>query len=312
MEAAPLVVALLAPMPADLVDRLKAAGHEVAGSDPADPGLWQRAQVAATRGSLPAGDEVFQRLPNLRLLCCWGSGYDGVDLAAAARRGIAVCNSPGGNAASVADLATGFIISLLRAIPVAESHLRAGHWQQAAKRLPAPRGLTGARLGIFGYGEVGRRLAVRAQALEMNVGCCSRRAPAEAGVQHFADLLSLAQWADVLAVCVRADGSTHHAVDGDVLAALGPEGHLVNVARGSVVDEAALCRALAAGQLAGYASDVFEQEPQVPQALREFPNAVLTPHIGGASASAQQAMSEILLANIEHFMATGAPRFPVV
>ena len=311
MNTEPPIVALLAPMHPALSAVLQAAGHLVVADAAADLALWQQAEVAVTRGSLATGDEIFSRLPRLRLLCCWGSGYDGIDLAAAVRRGIAVCNNPGGNAASVADLAIGFVISLLRGLPRAERHLREGHWQNPAVRLPAACGLTGARLGIFGYGEVGRRIAARAQALEMAVGCCSRRRTDAPGVKCFEDLVSLASWADVLVLSVRADDSTHHAVDATVLAALGPQGHLVNVARGSVVDEAALGEALRGGRLAGFASDVFEHEPEVPAAVLAFPNAVLTPHIGGATRHAQELTAEILLSNIEHFRATGQPRHPV-
>lgn len=299
-----LIVALLAPMPDTLVSALEAAGHRVAR----EPGaLWSRATVAVTRGSLPTGDGELARLPRLALLCCWGSGYDGVDLQAAARRGVTVCRAPGGNSASVADLALGFIIALLRRLPEAQAHVRSGDWRAAARRLPAARGLTGARIGVFGVGDVGQRILTLARAFEMELGCCSRRDPGQPGVQYFSELRALAQWCDVLVLAARADASTHHAVDAAVLQALGPQGCLVNVARGSVVDEAALCAALAQRQLAGYASDVFEHEPAIPPVLLAFPNAVLTPHIGGSTLHAQQMLVETLVANVHSFAATGQP-----
>ncbi|WP_345252328.1 NAD(P)-dependent oxidoreductase [Pigmentiphaga soli] len=304
-------VALLAPMPPLLTKRLQESGFRVINAFEAAPEALLEVRAAVTRGSLDTGHAVFSRFPRLGLLCCWGVGYDGVDLAAARERGIQVSNSPGINAASVADLAIGLMISIMRALPVAERYLRAGQWQDAGVRLPAARGLTGGRVGIFGYGQVGRRVAARARALDMTIGCYTRRPPADDDVQAFPDLVSLAQWADVLVVAASADASTFHAVDARVLQALGPEGYLVNVSRGSVVDEAALCRVLDARQLAGVGSDVFEQEPQVSDALLKFPNAVLTPHVGGSTQSAQAALVETVVSNVTRFFSEGRPLYPV-
>lgn len=306
VQAAPTVVALLAALPAGLTGSLQAAGHRVLQAA-ADDAALADAEIAVTRGSLPTDDTHFARMPRLRLLCCWGSGHDAVDLAAARQRGIVVCNNPGGNSASVADLALGFVIALLRAVPVAERHLRLGHWQDPGMRLAPTRGLADARLGLYGYGEVGRRIAHRARAFDMQIGVCTRRPPAEPDIQAFGDLAALAAWCDVLVLAVRADASTHHAVDAAVLGAMRPDACLVNVARGSVIDEAALDAALRQGRIAGYASDVFEHEPQVPAAALQFPNAVLTPHIGGATDQAQRASIAMVLANIERFLATGEP-----
>ena len=292
------VVALLAPFPAALAQRLSQHGFQVVSAG--DP-LAAQAQAAVTRGSLPTGDAEFERLPRLRLLCLWGAGRDGVDEAAAERRGIAIAGSPGANAASVADLAIGFVIALLRRLPEAERHLRVGGWSDAAARLPAARGVTGARIGIYGFGEVGRRVAVRAQALEMEVGAFSRRPPAAPRVLAFASLLELARWTDVLVVAAPGGPQTFHSVDAAVLGALGPQSCLVNVSRGSVVDEAALCQVLRAGHLGGFAADVFDQEPHVPAEMLAFPNAVLTPHVGGASESAQAAQREAVLENLRRF-----------
>lgn len=300
------VVALLAPLPAILRAELEAAGYVVVdATGAAEPGLLSVAQVAVTRGSSTTNAETFSSLPRLRLLCCWGAGYDGIDLHAACELGIEVANSPGANAAAVADLAIGHLISLLRGVPAAQRHLREGRWTNAAMRLPPAPGVTGARLGIFGYGEVGRRVAARAQALEMVVGCFSRRAPDAPGVRLFPTLLSLAEWADALVVAVSANAATFHAVDEEILDALGPQGHLVNMARGSIVDEAALCCVLENGRIAGFATDVFENEPQVPTAMLNFQNAVLTPHVGGATLQGQVAMAAAVLANLAHYQATG-------
>nr|WP_236589570.1 NAD(P)-dependent oxidoreductase [Ramlibacter aurantiacus] len=299
---------MLAPLSPQLPELLRAAGYEVI--EPGQAGA-ERAEAAVTRGSLACGELQFAAMPRLRLLCCWGAGRDAIDLHAAARHGVAVAHAPGANASSVADLAIGFLIALRRQLPLADRHVRSGQWQDPTRRLPASPGLTGARLGLFGFGEVGRRVALRAQALEMEVGACSRRAPAMAGVQPFRDLLSLARWAEVLVLAAPVTADTRHAVDEAVIQALGPDGMLVNVARGALVDEAALCRALSGGRLAGFASDVFEHEPAVPQALRDFPNALLSPHIGGATRAAEIAQERTVLANLQAFFETGTPRHPV-
>lgn len=302
------VVTLLAPLSPTLPASLRAAGYRVA--EPGGPGQAQ-AEAALTRGSLAFGEAQLAALPQLRLLCCWGAGHDAIDRAALARRGVALAHAPGANAASVADLAIGFVIALRRQLTLADRHVRSGAWQDPAIRLPASPGLTGARLGIFGFGEVGRRVALRAQALEMQVGAFSRTPPAMPGVQAFASLQALAQWAEVLVLAAAATPENHHAVDAGVLQALGPEGMLVNVARGALVDEDALGRALAQGRLAGFASDVFEHEPAVPQALRDFPNALLTPHVGGATRASEAVQERIALANLDAFFRTGAPVHPV-
>lgn len=290
-----------------LTPLLREAGHTVLdAADPATPAdALMHVEAAITRGSVRIDHSVFERLPALRLLCCWGAGYEAVDLEAAARRGIQVANSPGANAASVADLAIGFLIALMRNLSAAEAHLRGGGWRDAARRLPPAPGLTGMRLGIFGFGEVGRRVAVRAQAFEMEVGCFTRTRRGMSGIRHFEDLPTLAGWADALVVAVNASDATFHAVDQHVLRALGPDGFLVNVARGNVVDEQALCRALDAGQLAGFGADVFEREPQVPEAMLRFPNAVLTPHVAGATRQAQVAMVAAVCANLDSFFRAG-------
>lgn len=309
MSGAQRSVALLAALPGSLTSLLLAHGYGVTAGLTTDAA---HAVAAVTRGSLPMGAAEFDRLPNLRLLCCWGSGHDGIDLEAARRRGVVVANSPGANASGVADLAIGFVIALLRRLPEADRYARTGDWKHAASRFPAAPGLTGARLGLYGFGEVGRRVAVRAQALEMTVGAFSLTPPAMPSVHHFETLGTLAQWADVLVVTVSGNATTFHTVNADVLERLGPDGCLVNVSRGSVVDEAALCRALNERRLAGFASDVFEREPEIPVAALAHPNALLSPHIGGATESAQAAQRQAVLANLDAFFSAGAPLHAVM
>jgi lactate dehydrogenase-like 2-hydroxyacid dehydrogenase len=251
-------------------------------------------------------------LPTLRIIVCLGSGYDGIDLEAAARRGVAVAHSPGANASSVADVAIALVIECVRDIPRLRRHLQAGEWNGLHGARPEGRtGLTGRNLGIYGLGAIGRKIASRAIACEMNVGYHGRRRHDDAGYAYFATLRDLATWSSVLVLAARADGANRHIVDREVLAALGPEGYLVNIARGSLVDEAALTRALQDGTIAGAGLDVFEHEPDVPEALRALPNVALTPHIGGVTVESRARMEATVLANLAAHFAGEAVPFPV-
>jgi len=273
-----------------------------------------RAQLA---GCLVTGGARFpaaamDALPNLGWIGCFGSGFEGVDVEAASARGIAVSHSPGANAASVADLAMGLLIETVRGMPAARRRLESGTWHGNAAQPAEPvQGLTGRRVGIYGMGEIGLRIARRAEAFEMSVGYHNRRARSDVSYAYFPTLLGLAQWADVLMVAVRADAGNRHAVDAEVLRALGPEGHVVNIARGFVIDEAAMIEALEEGLIAGAGLDVFEHEPRVPPALLALPNVALTPHVGGATRQARAAMEALVLANLDAFLAGEALPNPV-
>ena len=186
----------------------------------------------------------------------------------------------------------------------ANARLLRGEWPgNAARHTPPVHGLTGRRVGIYGLGAIGERIARRALACEMAVAYHNRRPRPDLPYAYHATLLELAAWADVLVVAVRADAGNRHTVNAAVLAALGPRGHVVNIARGAVIDEAALVRALSDGTIEGAGLDVFEHEPLVPAALMALPNVALTPHIGGASEDAQAAMQSMVLANVDAFLA---------
>ena len=235
-----------------------------------------------------------------------------MDLEAAVARGIAVTHSPGANADSVADVALGLLIASVRRFAQGRALLDAGQWQgNAARAMPLVRGLGGSRVGIYGLGAIGGRVARRVEACGASVGYHGRHARAEVAYPYFATLRALAEWADALVVTVRADAGNRHAVDAALLDALGPDGHVVNVARGSVIDEAALIAALSQGRLAGAGLDVFEHEPAVPAALRALPNVVLTPHLGGGTLEAQGAMQALVLRNLAAFFAGEALPTPV-
>lgn len=267
------------------------------------PADAERVRALITMGVLDTSEAALAALPNLGLVACVGSGYEGVDVAAARKRGIAVTHSPAANASAVADLAIGLMIASVRKFGAAQAFLRAGEWAgNYARRLPIVRGLTGRRVGVFGLGEIGQRIAQRAAALEMEVGYHNRR-PRDVPYPYFRTLEALAEWADVLVIAVRASAATRHAVNAGVLRALGADGHVVNIARGFVIDEAALVAALADGTIAGAGLDVYEHEPAVPASLLALPNAVLLPHIGGGTAEAQAAMRDMVCANLDAFFA---------
>jgi lactate dehydrogenase-like 2-hydroxyacid dehydrogenase len=239
-------------------------------------------------------------LPSLKAIICYGTGYDGVDLAAASARGIAVGHSPAANAAAVADLAITLMLAVTRRLIPADTYVRSGDWAAAKpspQMVPRP-GNPGRRVGVYGMGAIGRKIAARAAAFETDVAYFSRSRH-DVPYRYIDSLTALAEWCDVLIVAVRAGADTHHIVDADILRRLGPEGYLVNISRGSAVNEAALVDALAKGIIAGAGLDVFETEPHSPDALTAFPNVVLTPHIGGHTADSHQAMQACVLANLE-------------
>ncbi|MCC6193148.1 MAG: 2-hydroxyacid dehydrogenase [Burkholderiales bacterium] len=263
-----------------------------------------RARVVITMGTVAAPGLALAHLPALGLVCCVGSGFEGVDLAHARNRRIVVTHSPAANASAVADLAVGLMIATVRRIPSAAAFLRRGDWKgHFAGRFPSASSLTGRKVGIYGLGAIGERIASRALALETEVGYHNRRPRGDVPYRYFASLLDLASWADVLVVAVRADAGNRHAVNAGVLAALGPQGHVVNIARGWVIEEAALVRALQEGTIAGVGLDVYEHEPAVPAELLALDNVALTPHIAGNTLETDRAMREMVCANIAAFLA---------
>jgi len=267
----------------------------------------QRVRALITMGTVSTTGASLAYLPSLGLISCVGSGYEGVDLAVARARGIVVTHSPGTNSATVADLAMGLLIASVRQMFAANAFLRRGDWTgNYAKRMPLVRGLTGRRVGIYGLGAIGERIARRAAAFEMEIAYHNRHRRTDVSYPYFATLHDLARWADVLVIAVRAGPGNRHAVDAAILAALGPEGHVINIARGAVIDEAALIRALREGIIAGAGLDVFEREPSVPEELMALPNVALTPHIGGGTLEASAALQDLVLANVDAFFA-GTP-----
>jgi hydroxypyruvate reductase len=261
-----------------------------------------RAMITAGGTPLPA--VMMDMMPSLQAIVCYGTGYDGVDLAAAAQRKITVGHSPAANASAVADLAVTLMLAVTRRILPADNYVRSGNWS-GAKPSPLMRpqpGNPGRRVGVYGLGEIGRKIAARAAAFEAEIGYFSR-SRYDVPYQYFPSLEALAEWCSVLIIAVRAGVDTTHAVDAGILKKLGKDGYVVNISRGSVIDQQALIAALAEETIAGAGLDVYEKEPHAPDALTAFPNVVLTPHIGGHTLDSHMAMQDCVMANLEAFFA---------
>ncbi|MBR0753560.1 2-hydroxyacid dehydrogenase [Bradyrhizobium jicamae] len=271
--------------------------------------VFSAAELADIRAMITAGGtaltaEAMDTLPNLKAIVCYGTGYDGVDLAAAAKRNIAVANSPGANASSVADIALTLMLAAVRRLPVADNYVRSGDWA-GAKPSPMMRpqaGMRGRKVGVYGLGEIGLKIAARVAAFETEVGYFSRT-KREVPYQYFPTLEALADWCSILMIAVRAGADTQHVVNADILRRLGSEGFVVNISRGSVIDEPALVKALTEQTIAGAGLDVFALEPHAPGELTALQNVVLAPHLGGHTLESHVAMQDCVLANLEAFFA---------
>ncbi|HJQ55905.1 MAG TPA: NAD(P)-dependent oxidoreductase [Vineibacter sp.] len=271
-----------------------------------------RTRALVTAGSVGADDALLAALPNVSIVCCYGSGFERVDLAAARRRGVVVTHSPDANAADVADMAMALLLASTRRVARADRFIRAGKWDaRLAGRFGPIAGLGGGKLGVLGLGAIGTRVATRAAAFEMQIGYHNRRRRDDVAYRYFETPIALAEWADYLVVACRADASNRHLVNAELLRALGARGHLVNVSRGSVVDEAALAAALASNVIEGAGLDVFEHEPPVHPRLPELEGVVMTPHLGGGTERAQRAMTEMVLRNLRAHFAGQPPVSPV-
>lgn len=258
--------------------------------------------AAVTTSATGADAALMAALPHLRGIASFGVGLDRIDLDAARAHGIAVGHTPDVLNDCVADLALGLLLDVARRISAGDRWVRTGGWRDGQIGQPAF-GLgfrvSGARLGVVGLGRIGRGIAERASAgFGMLVRYHNRRAVAGVPWDYEGDLAALAAWADFLVVATPGGAQTQHLIDAKILQALGNKGFFINIARGSVVDEAALITALQNGTIAGAGLDVFAHEPHVPQALRTLDNVVLTPHIASATAQTRQAMAECTLDNL--------------
>lgn len=259
----------------------------------------KRVRAVVTGGHVGCSSALMERLPSLGIIAINGVGTDKIDLDYARDRDVRVTTTPGAPSEDTADLAVGLIIALLRTIPAADAFVRAGQWPHGD--FPLSRKVSGKRFGIVGLGQIG--LAVAKRLAPFGPVAYTGPRPKPAPYTYHTDLLALAHASDVLVVSCPANGSTRHLIDLSVLQALGANGYVINVARGSVLDEQALIGALEIGGLAGAALDVFEDEPNVPDALRGNPKVLLSPHVASATVETRAAMAELVLDNLDAFMA---------
>jgi lactate dehydrogenase-like 2-hydroxyacid dehydrogenase len=274
----------------------------------ADPQAFLREQGAriegmATSGKAGAKAALLDALPNLRVISSFGVGYDAIDIDKVRARGIPVGYTPDVLNDCVADTAFALLMDVARGTSASDRFVRRGDWLKG--NFPLTTRVSGKRLGIVGLGRIGRVIARRAAGFDMEIRYHNRRPVEGSGYAYEPTLAGLAAWCDFLVIIAAGGAGTRHLVDAQVLRALGPRGFLVNVARGSVVDEQALVKALQERTIAGAGLDVFDDEPNVPPALFTLDNVVLLPHVASATNETRRAMGELTLSNLDAFFATG-------
>ena len=246
--------------------------------------------------------DLIARLPDLRAICSWGVGYETIDAAAAQARGIAISNTPEVLNDCVADLAWALLLASARRTAVADRYVKTGQWRSIGA-FPLSTRVSGKRMGVLGLGRIGEAIARRGSGFSMEVAYHNRRKHPGVPYRYVASLVDLARWADFLVVACEGGPATRHLVTAEVLDALGPRGIIVNISRGSVIDQDAMVRALAEGRLGGAGLDVLEHEPAVPPELLGMDQVALTPHVGSATHETRRAMAQLVLDNLASFLA---------
>jgi lactate dehydrogenase-like 2-hydroxyacid dehydrogenase len=272
--------------------------------------IGPRIRGLARGGHAHVDRALIERLPALEIIASFGVGYDGIDLAAAAERGVIVTNTPDVLTEEVADTALGLLLMTVRELSAAERYLREGRWA-ADGAYPLSPSLRDRTVGIVGLGRIGSAIARRLDAMKVPVVYHSRRARPNAPYRYYDNLRTMAADVGVLLVIVPGTAATRHLVDASVLEALGPDGILINIGRGSVVDEAALAAALKNHTIRAAGLDVFASEPHVPADLLALPNLVLLPHVGSASVHTRNAMGQLVVDNLASWFQEGKPLTPV-
>ncbi len=271
--------------------------------------IGPRIRAMATGAQAPVDADLLARLPRLEIVASFGVGYDTIDTGAAATRGIIVTNTPDVLTDEVADLALGLLLATVRQIPQADRYLRAGHWPKAPYPLTAT--LRGRQVGILGLGRIGRAIARRLDSFGVRIAYHGRRRQDDVAYAYHPTLLDLARAVDILMVVAPGGPETDGLVGADILDALGPNGILINVARGSVVDEPALIAALTAGTIHSAGLDVFAREPHVPAELAALDHLVLLPHVGSASIQTRETMGRLVVDNLTSWFSGNGPLTPV-
>ena len=258
--------------------------------------------MAVTYHTVAANRESLARFPKLEIVSSFGVGYDHVDAAYARDNNIMVTNTPDVLTEEVADVAMGLLIATLREFVKADRYVRSGLWQ--TQNYPLSVGsLRDRKIGIVGMGRIGQAIARRLEASRVPVSYHSRKPASDVSYRHYGDLIEMAKAVDTLIVIVPGGASTTKMINADVMKALGPRGVIINVARGSVLDEQALIAALRSGTILAAGLDVFEKEPNVPDDLRNMQNVVLLPHIGSASVVTRNAMDQLVVDNLKAWFA---------
>lgn len=267
-------------------------------------------RAVATRGELGASGELIAALPKLEIISCYGVGTDAIDLAAARARGVRVTNTPDVLTGDVADIAIGLALALMRSIPQADAYVRSGAW--ATRNMDLATRLYGKRVGVVGFGRIGATVARRLSGFDVEIGYFDLAQRAESPHRFFGGLVELASWCELLIVTLAGGAATVGMVDAEVLQALGPQGFLVNVSRGTTVDEPALIDALQRKAIAGAALDVFCDEPNIDARFMALDNVLLQPHHASGTIETRRAMGQLVRNNLQaHFSGQPLPT-PVV
>jgi lactate dehydrogenase-like 2-hydroxyacid dehydrogenase len=273
---------------------------------PADipPGVADKVQAIVSTGSVGISDAMMAALPRLSLFCCYGTGYERVDLAAARKRNIMITHGADANAPDVAELAVGILLASTRRIVRADKLIRRGEWtKRIPNRFGPIAGLTGGKVGILGLGSIGMEFAKRIKGFDVEIGYCNRNRRSDVDFKYFPDVMALATWCDYLIVALRSDASNRHIINMEVLKALGPRGHVLNISRGWAVSEADLAEALRTNVIEGAALDVYDEEPYKGTELLELDTLVMTPHFGGGTEHAQRRMTQLVTQNLDNHFA---------
>ena len=266
--------------------------------------------AVVTSGSTGADAGLMSALPNLGAVVNFGVGYDTTDVDAAAARGVGVSNTPDVLTDCVADTAVGLMIDVMRQFSASDRYVRAGRWPVEGM-YPLTRQVSNTRVGIIGLGRIGSAIAKRLSAFGCTISYHNRNRVADSAYEYVSSPEELAHGVDVLVVAAAGGSGTRKLVGRKVIDALGADGYLVNIARGSVIDEDALVEALTQGRLAGAGLDVFADEPNVPEALLTMDNVVVLPHVGSGTVQTRAAMEELTLRNLDSFLASGELVTPV-
>ena len=282
--------------------------HDASGPDKAEVirGVAERVRGLATSGHVKTDAAMLASMPKLEIISSYSAGLDAIDVATALQRGIVVTNTSQALYDDVADVAVGLTLCCMRGFVASDRYLREGKWKSKGM-FPLATKIAGKTMGLLGLGAIGGSIAKRAEAMGMKIAYTTRTKRDHAAWRHVPKLRDLAELADVLVVACPGGAETRHMVNAEVMAALGKTGWLVNIARGSIVDEEALVEALKAGTIAGAGLDVFEDEPNVPEALIGMENVVLFPHLGSGTEETRAAMGQMMLDNlVAHFEGRGA------